>query len=417
MWARKLLSESAQRIGRSFGKLTRGYESFSDDTTGKLRSGLEKIETKDVQGGDQAARLIGDTTGFDGVPTKPGTPTLVRRVCPLPPDEQTLARAGQDLDRKLRQRFGDRGPTEFELEDLRDEPWSRLEQYAHIHRNMEQLASSLGRSLDDLRTQMRNELRTALEGQPVVIRVPTERDLISILREGRYKPVWNDRWREHDENQWFGREFAAGRSPIYGSVAVGGVRPAGPLLNGSGPDFLTREYGPYQLYLTPDVRERTAFVVGDSGVHKPYAIPSPLTDPLEWSYHARAQSADPVLSGVGRDYDGQPFRSRQHVEALVLGDVTRSNFDLVALPHEPGPQLRGALRGAGVDWRVVTNETIAREGTPLERAAALRRTTEDLKWAREGAGSAVSADSRNAYLSLERILRADHDRLLAAPTA
>ncbi|MFI2231444.1 hypothetical protein [Nocardia testacea] len=94
--------------------------------------------------------------------------------------------------------------------------------------------------------------------------------------------------------------------------------------------------------------------------------------------------------------------------------MTRPNFDLVALPHAPGPQLRAALQGAGVDWRVVTNETIAREGTPLERAAALRRTTEDLKWAREAAGSAVSADSRNAYLGLERILRADHGRLLAA---
>nr|WP_139795492.1 hypothetical protein [Nocardia donostiensis] len=302
------------------------------------------------------------------------------------------------------------------MEDLRDEPWSRLEQYAHIHRNMEQLASSLGRSLDDVRTQMRNELRTALEDQPVVIRVQTERDLISILDEGRYKPVWNDRWREHDESQWFGREFTAGRSPVYGSVAVGGVRPAGPILDDSGPDFLTRTYGRYQLYLTPDVRERTAFVVGDSGLHKPYAIPSPLTNPLEWSYHARAQAPDPVLSGVGRDYDGQLFRSRQHVEAQVLGDVTTSNFDLVALPEAPSPQLRAALQRSGVEWRVVTNETIAREGTPLERAAAIRRTTEDVQWAREGTNSAASAASRSTYLSLEQTLRTDLDRLLAAHT-
>ncbi len=416
MWARHLLREGAQRIGRSFGRFTQGHKSFSDDMTGELRSGLDELEAKDAQGGDRVARSMGDTAGSEGGPGKPETPTVVRRVCPAPPDERTLATARQDLDRKLRERFGDRGPTEFELEDLRDEPWSRLEQYAHIHRNMEQLASSLGRSLDDVRTQMRNELRTALEGQPVVIRVPTERDLISILGEGHYKPVWNDRWREHDESQWFGREFVAGRSPVYGSVAVGGVRPAGPLLDGLGPDFLTREYGRYQLYLTPDVRERTAFVVGDSGVHKPYAIPSPLTDPLEWSYHARARSADPVLSGVGRDYDGQPFRSRQHVEAQILGDVTTPDFDLVVLPEAPGPQLRAALQGSGVDWRVVTNETIAREGTPLERASAIRRTAEDLQWAQEGTNSAVSEGSRNAYSSLEQTLRADLDRLLAART-
>ncbi|UAK33752.1 hypothetical protein K8O92_07400 [Nocardia asteroides] len=123
-----------------------------------------------------------------------------------------------------------------------------------------------------------------------------------------------------------------------------------------------------------------------------------------------------MLSGVGRDYDGQPFRSRQHVEAQILGDVTTPDFDLVVLPEAPGPQLRAALQGSGVDWRVVTNETIAREGTPLERASAIRRTAEDLQWAQEGTNSAVSEGSRNAYSSLEQTLRADLDRLLAART-
>ncbi|MBF6203702.1 hypothetical protein IU483_06185 [Streptomyces gardneri] len=64
----------------------------------------------------------------------------------------------------------------------------------------------------------------------------------------------------------------------------------------------------------------------------------------------------------------------------------------------------------------MTNETIAREGTPLERASAIRRTAEDLQWAQEGTNSAVSEGSRNAYSSLEQTLRADLDRLLAART-
>ncbi|MGW1742735.1 hypothetical protein ACWCPQ_28460 [Nocardia sp. NPDC001965] len=106
------------------------------------------------------------------------------RLCLPPPDRATLARTRQDLDRELRRRFGDRGPDEDGWGELMKEDWPTLRQYAVIDRQIDDVAVRLGRDSDAVRAQMREELRIALAGKPIAIRV-RDRELVKILDEGR----------------------------------------------------------------------------------------------------------------------------------------------------------------------------------------------------------------------------------------
>ncbi|MFE7744548.1 hypothetical protein [Nocardia sp. NPDC057455] len=317
------------------------------------------------------------TDGHRGVDAVRRDPPRSPLMAP-PPDRETLDRASDVVDAMMRRRFGDREPSRIELEDLYQENMSLVEQYVHVDKGIERLARQLGRSTDEVRAHMRDELRTLLHDKPVAIRIRAD-SLISVLDEGRYTSRRTPGGeRALAEHEWFGSE------PTYGYVAIDGVRPSG--LGDdewAGTDALN-EWGREQIVLKPEVRERCTFTVGDSLIHKSYSVPSPLTDPLEWSYGVSTEHT--AMSGLDRDYSGQPFRSRCFVEAQIHGDVTVDDIDYVALHKEPSESLQAALERSGVDWRVTNNSTIAEHGSMTERAAALERAETDLNFLRNSSG-------------------------------
>lgn len=184
-----------------------------------------------------------------------------------------LARARRELEVELKQRFGKHGPTEEDWDVLSNRRLSRLEQYAMIDRRIDETAASLGRDSAGVREQMRQELKAALDGKPIAIRVHEDK-LVAILKEGRIRGIRNPVGdRGHAEAEWFG-PLVHENPPVYGYVAVDGVRPSQPGVI----DALSElDYGDHQIYLKPQVRSRTTITLGDSMVEIHRSIPSPWT--------------------------------------------------------------------------------------------------------------------------------------------
>ncbi|NQE69648.1 hypothetical protein NG2371_04114 [Nocardia gamkensis] len=305
-----------------------------------------------------------------------------------------MDRAGQRLDAELRRRFGEKGPTDDEWSDfMAHRRLSRVEQYAIIDGRIEKSAASLGRDSAELREQMRRELKEALDGKPLAIRVRDE-ELVAILGEGRIRGARNPVGdRAHAEEEWFG-PHVHDNPPVYGYVAVDGVRPS---QDGMIDALSELNYGDNQIYLKPEVRSRTTITFGDSLVERDLAIPSPVDNPSEYSYGAGVNGIAPI----GRDYLGADFRVNHFIEAQMF-DLTTADIDFIGLHHPPGAAVREALDQSGIDWRVLDNRTIAAEGSPAERAAAIERTSQDLEHLRH-----VHPVMRSHAEPLEAELRAD----------
>ncbi|MFI9410615.1 hypothetical protein [Nocardia gamkensis] len=354
---------AALQVVDALKRLTkREAEGVAGMKTGAARASRQVIEAHthgDADGGLAIRRAAGGDAG-------PG-----RDLCPPPPDRASLAQAVQRLDAELNRRFGESGPTDEEFYDLiANRRLSRLEQYAIIDRRIDETAASLGRDSAELREQMRRELKDALDGQPLAIRVRDDK-LVAILEEGRIRGIRNPvGYRAHAEAEWFGPDVHD-NPPVYGYVAVDGVRPS---QDGMIDALSELNYGDNQIYLKPEVRSRTTITFGDSLVERDLAIPSPVDNPSEYSYGAGMNGIAPI----GRDYLGADFRANHFIEAQMF-DLTTADIDFIGLHQPPGAALRQALDQSGMDWRVLTNRTIAAEGTPAERAAAIERTSQDLE--------------------------------------
>ncbi|WP_157129382.1 hypothetical protein [Nocardia amamiensis] len=307
-----------------------------------------------------------------------------------------MTRAREDFEAELRQRFGENGPTDEELNDFIAKRWlTRLEQYALIDRRIDETAAALGRDSAEVREQMRRELKAALDGKPIAIRVRDD-SLMAILEEGRIRgsrnPVGH---RAQAEAEWFGPHVHE-NPPVYGYIAVDGVRPS---QVGTIDALSELDYGDNQIFLKPEVRSRTTITFGDSLVEMERSIPSPLDSPSEYSYGVGVHDIPPI----DRDYLGADFRANHFIEAQMF-DVTTADIDFIGLHRPPGEELRQALDQSGVNWRVLDNQTIAAEGSAAERAAAIERTSQDLEYLRrpspfvrseaERLQAALSADLR-----------------------
>ncbi|WP_159842863.1 hypothetical protein [Nocardia sp. CY41] len=317
-----------------------------------------------------------------------------RDLCPPPPDRASLDRARQKLEAELHRHFGESGPTDEQLADfIADRGLSRLEQCAIIDRRIDETAASLGRDSAELREQMRRELKDALDGKPLAIRVRDDK-LLAILEEGRIRGIRNPVGdRAHAEAEWFGPDVHD-NPPVYGYVAVDGVRPS---QDGMIDALSELNYGDNQIYLKPEVRSRTTITFGDSMVERELAIPSPIDNPSEYSYGAGVHN----LAPIGRDYLGADFRANHFIEAQMF-DLTTADIDFIGLHQPPDAAVREALDRSGIDWRVLDNRTIAAEGSPAERAAAIERTSQDLEHLRH-----VHPVMRSYAEPLEAELRAD----------
>ncbi|MEA3528675.1 hypothetical protein ACWEQA_15350 [Nocardia sp. NPDC004085] len=374
------------RVVDDLKRLTeKGAEGVADMKTGAARGSRHVIE----------AHTHGDADGDLAIRRAAGGDAGPRRdLCPPPPDRASLSRAGQRLEADLNRRFGERTPTNEELGDfIANRRLSRLEQYALIDRRIEETAASLGRDSAEVREQMRRELKDALDGKPLAIRVRDDK-LLAILEEGRIRGIRNPAGvRAHAEAEWFG-PHVHDNPPVYGYVAVDGVRPS---QDGMIDALSELNYGDNQIYLKPEARSRTTITFGDSLVERELAIPSPVDNPSEYSYGAGVNGMAPI----GRDYLGADFRAGHFFEAQMF-DLTTADIDFIGLHQPPGAALRQALDESGIDWRVLTNRTIAAEGTPAERAAAIERTSQDLEYLRH-----VHPAIRSHAEPIEAELRAD----------
>ncbi|GAB2703513.1 hypothetical protein [Nocardia thraciensis] len=321
-------------------------------------------------------------------------------LCPPPPDRAALTRARQQLDADLRRRFGEKGPTDEELyASIAKRPLSRLEQYAILDRKIDETAASLGRDSAEVRKQMRRELKAAVDGKPIAIRVRDDK-LITILEEGRIRGTRDpDGNRARSEAEWFGAHVHE-NPPVYGYIAIDGVRPS---QAGMIDPLSELNYGDNQIYLKPEVRSRTTISFGDSMVERDRAIPSPLDDPSEYSYGAGM----PGIAPIDRDYLGSVFRANHFIEAQMF-DITTADIDFIGLHHPPGDALREALDRSGTKWRVLTNRAIAEEGSAAERAAAIERTSQDLEHLRH-VHPAVRSHAERLAAELSDDLRALKD--------
>ncbi|MBF6182097.1 hypothetical protein [Nocardia otitidiscaviarum] len=351
--------------------VTRALVRILHDLTRLTKRGAEGVTEVDgrvvrILEGDVGAKVHADSTGGREVEQAGALP---------PPDRAELTRAGQQLDVELRRRFGENGPTDEELyEFISNRRLSRLEQYAIIDRRIDKTAASLGRDNAEVRAQMRRELKDALAGKPIAIRVRDDK-LMAILKEGRIRGVRNpDGNRAHLEAEWFG-PHVHDNPPVYGYVAVDGVRPS---QSGMIDALSELNYGDNQIYLKPEVRSRTTVTFGDSLVERDWSIPSPLDNPSEYSYGAGVHG----IELIDRDYRGANFRANHFIEAQMF-DITTADIDFVGLHQPPGAELRQALDQSGTEWRVLTNKALAEEGSAVERAAAIERTSQDLEYLRD----------------------------------
>ncbi|MEV6431769.1 hypothetical protein [Nocardia sp. NPDC051463] len=284
-----------------------------------------------------------------------------------------------------------------------------------INRKLDDVAAERRKDPTQFRREVTAELKRILDGKPVAIRMKPEA-LEAVLRDGRFKSMFETgksageplvERRVWLERIWFGydrRTLPDDQRPIYGYVMLNGeyVAATGPQgigwyerlkdmswKIGIGHSDRLSAYGEVQVVLKPEVLQRTTFTIGDSLNDRESAFPSHILNPQPESYHASpkpSESAEPghlwadPLQAVDRQYDTAAFTKATYAEAQVHGKVTLDDIDHVLLPSDPAPELRRALDDNGVAWKVHNNETIARDGTSEERAAARERIADQRRW-------------------------------------
>ncbi|WP_157181630.1 hypothetical protein [Nocardia testacea] len=287
-----------------------------------------------------------------------------------------------------------------------------------INRRLDDIAAARGLDPTRFRADITADLRMLLAGKSVAIRVRPD-TLLAVLNDGRFKTRFEtgksaggtkDDGRAQLERTWWGYDperLPAHLRPVYGYVMVNGeyVASTGPYglgwwerledskwALGIGSSDMLSAYGEIQVVLKADIAQRTTFTVGDSWNYRESTFPSHMLNPQPESFNALQpplgsrpepgglyRSEFPLLT-VDRQYQTPWFTSSDFVEAQIHGGVGVHDIDHVLLPRDPTPELRRALDGSGVPWRVFNNETIAREGTLAERTAARERLVAQRRW-------------------------------------
>lgn len=245
---------------------------------------------------------------------------------------------------------------------------------------------------DELKADLARRTREAFAGKKIGVRV-NPADLSRIINDGRIKTQFESGkskgkfapgYRAQFESAWFGldeKKTDPKVRPIYGYVMTDGVRPAG---LGSADIFAPAtdalsQYGQIQIVLKDQVRDRTTAMFGDSLNNYRMGQPSPVNNP-SWQSFSPPPGKSMMSRGLNdldRKMDESAFRSGTYAEAQIHGGVTLADIDEVLFPTTPTAAVQKELNDAGVKWRVLNFKTAA-DGTPQERADALRVARQDL---------------------------------------
>jgi hypothetical protein len=257
---------------------------------------------------------------------------------------------GDDFDRRYAATFADSEIVKA-FAQRHQAIYNRIIQEQAISRNWsETIAPTFarqGKTLAQIRAESVDKLRTAIEGQPVVIRRATETRLRQALDDGRLKTqfetgtssgVLDTQMRANFEAMDFGYDpvtFPAAQRPVYGYVSVGGVRGASDL------DGAVSGYGNIQIVLRDSVRPRITVTAGDSLDLRQTRRPSPI-DRIDYRSTA----------GHDRTYD-ERWLLNSYVEAQIHGGVTWDDVAEVVFVRQPEPETVAALARRGVSWRIL----------------------------------------------------------------
>lgn len=268
------------------------------------------------------------------------------------------------------------------------------------------LSAENGLSPEEGDRQMTDELKRALAGRRVAIRV-TNTNLAKILADGNFrtqfetnrsKGLKSNEVRAQLEATQFGypEDMDPSLRPVYAYMDDGFDRPAGTgskYLGDFGTDDLSM-FGTTQVVMKDSVKDRATFNIGDSMDNQYASLPSRVSDPKPYSYAAFGSRdggmANPgVLKSMNRDYSGGKFRSQSFIEAQVHSPdgaqrpMTTADIDHVVFPATPPPALRSQLEAGGIPWSVVNAKTIAKAGNADSKVRVLVMYQQDLAQAED----------------------------------
>lgn len=277
--------------------------------------------------------------------------------------------------------------------DARDAIRRRLHLEAVIETKLDAFAkkNGLGEVTPALKADLAKRVKDAFADKKIAIRV-TPKSLEHILDDKRFKSQFesgkskgkNDpQARTSIERQLFGIKDKTWQNvekrPIYGYVAMDGVRPVGIGSNQVGDPSTDQlsQYGQIQVVLKDSVRDRTTAMFGDSMNNMYEGLPSSVNQPSWFSYLATSGGlTSHGLTGLDRSGTSSEFRAGSYAEAQIHGGVTINDIEEIVLPNAPSAALKKQLNDAGVSWRVLNFKTAA-SGSDEERKNALRIARQD----------------------------------------
>lgn len=321
-----------------------------------------------------------DTTGPVSSAQPAGTGPYTGPVFTVTPEQQKLIDERARLKRQLSKidNYDDDGNYDldniFKVQDqidaiekrLPDALFQRLQQEEMITQGVEFMRTNVEddvtpMSPDQLRTQMAEQLRRALDGKKIAIRT-TPLALGKILDDGRFKTQHETgkggavaeyipkRRKEYEAKTWGipTSGFPNERRPVHGYVAVHGIGPADD-------DLHLSQHGRVQVVLRDSVRGRTTAMIGDALAQQTQARPSPLTALEHWSYNP-AYAPKAALGDLELDLESKRFRGYGYADAQIHDGVAVDDIEEVVFPEQPSAQLQAKLDAKGVPWRVIPSQ-------------------------------------------------------------
>jgi len=322
------------------------------------------------------------------------------------PDKYTGYGAWMDALNDARAELASEAPPDSDLDDalnelqaalpdinVRDNIRRRLHLEASVESKFTEFAkkNGLGALTPAVKADLTQRMRQAFAGKKVAVRM-SPKTVEHILNDGRIKSQFETNKssgkkdfdvRASVERLLFGIYDKPGQNddkrPIYGYVAVDGIRPAGigsAQLGDPSTDALS-QYGQVQVVLKDSVRDRTTALFGDSMNNMQQAIPTPINNPDWRSFQASYGGiTGKGLEGLDRSGENQEFRAGAYAEAQIHGGVSVDDIEEIVFPSNPTAAIKQKLDDAGISWRVLNFKTAA-NGTDEERENALRIARQD----------------------------------------
>jgi hypothetical protein len=273
-----------------------------------------------------------------------------------------------------------------------DRAWHREMLLGSNANARDELAHKLELSLSDLDSAVTEKLRKLGSTGHVAMRV-TDAHLSKILNDGVFKTQFelpgtsalgdaiSQRIQVEGAAFGYSPDLPVQARPVYGYISPETDVPSHALSSDVPVDRVS-SFGLTQIIFKDEVKQRATMMAGDSIKNQMTSLPSPVLNPHPESFLAPSglytREHEKVLSSLDRKYDELSWRSAWWTEAQVHSPdgvsraLTSADIDHVLFASQPDASLTAKLDARGIPWKVWNYSTIARMGTPAEKAAAAR---------------------------------------------